>query len=65
MLKKSKAAYAQDKSVSVGDVESPVDEVPMSPLSIVHVRNDYEVTRDTADASEGDSGSSKPKRIFD
>jgi hypothetical protein len=39
--------YGQDLSRSVGDVES---EVPMSPLSVVHVRQDFEVTR--VDASQ-------------
>ena len=47
ILNKSKEGYGQDLSRSVGDVES---EVPMSPLSVVHVRQDFEVTR--VDASQ-------------
>ncbi|KAJ5329399.1 hypothetical protein N7452_009789 [Penicillium brevicompactum] len=65
MLKKSKEASAQDKSASVGDVESPVDEVPMSPLRIVHVRNDYEVTRDAPNASREHSRPDKTHMTFD
>ncbi|KAJ5799448.1 uncharacterized protein N7518_001516 [Penicillium psychrosexuale] len=46
ILKKSKEGYSQDLSWSVGEVEpSTNDEVPMSPLSVVHVRQDFEVTR--------------------
>ncbi|CAG8214086.1 unnamed protein product [Penicillium olsonii] len=56
MLKKSNEACKQDKSASVGDIESPsVDEVPMSPLSVVHVRTDYEVTSASADICGGDT----------
>ncbi|KAJ6190495.1 hypothetical protein N7519_000516 [Penicillium mononematosum] len=52
ILKKSKEGSSQDLSRSVGDVESPAnDEAPMSPLSIVHVRQDFEVTRDNASQS--------------
>ncbi|KAJ5821824.1 uncharacterized protein N7525_011108 [Penicillium rubens] len=43
ILKRSKEGSSQDLSRSVGDVESPAnDEVPMSPLSVVHVRQDFE-----------------------
>ncbi|CAG8946930.1 unnamed protein product [Penicillium salamii] len=61
MLKKSNDPYSQDKSHSAGDIESPsVDEVPMSPLSIVHVRNDYEVTSTAAGVSgDGDGDGRK------
>ena len=41
ILKKSKEGYSQDLSRSVGEN----DEVPMSPLSVVHVRQDFQVTR--------------------
>jgi hypothetical protein len=51
MLKKSKGVYSQDLSRSVGNVGSPTNEVPMSPLSIVHVRQDFEVTRANASQS--------------
>ncbi|CAI7587896.1 unnamed protein product [Penicillium glandicola] len=55
ILKSSKEGYSQNLSGSSGDIESATnDEVPMSPLSIVHVRHDYEVTR--IDASESDDG---------
>ncbi|CAG8305844.1 unnamed protein product [Penicillium olsonii] len=60
MLKKSNEACKQDKSASVRDIESPsVDEVPMSPLSVVHVRTDYEVTSAAADLS---GGGTKPQQ---
>ncbi|CAG8887277.1 unnamed protein product [Penicillium egyptiacum] len=53
--KNSKEGYSQDLSGSVGDVESPAnDEVPMSPLSVVHVRQDFEMTR--VDASQSANG---------
>jgi hypothetical protein len=46
ILKKSKEAYNQDLSQSVGDIElSAADEESMNPLSIVPVRGDYEVNR--------------------
>ncbi|OQE30974.1 hypothetical protein PENFLA_c002G00740 [Penicillium flavigenum] len=52
ILKKSKGESSQDLSRSVGDVESPAnDEVPMSPLGVVHVRQYFEVTRDNASQS--------------
>ncbi|OQD63722.1 hypothetical protein PENPOL_c009G07296 [Penicillium polonicum] len=41
ILKRSKEGYSQDLSRSFGDIEAPAnDEVPMSPLSVVHVRQE-------------------------
>ncbi|KAJ5185589.1 hypothetical protein N7491_006542 [Penicillium cf. griseofulvum] len=46
ILKHSKDESSQVMPLSAGDIESSTnDEVPMSPLSIVHVRKDFEVTR--------------------
>ncbi|KAJ5827337.1 hypothetical protein N7447_004100 [Penicillium robsamsonii] len=46
ILKRSKEESNQALALSIGDVESPTsDNVPMSPLSVVHVRRDFEVTR--------------------
>ncbi|KAJ5420449.1 hypothetical protein N7465_002968 [Penicillium sp. CMV-2018d] len=55
ILKRSKEGYSQDLSGSVGDIEAPAnDEVPMSPLSVVHVRQEFEVT--SVDASQSANG---------
>lgn len=53
MLKKSKETFSHDISRSIEDVESgTLDDVPMSPLSIVHVRQDFEVIRGARVSSE-------------
>lgn len=55
ILKKSEEGYSQDVSRSAGDIEtSTSDDVPMSPLSVVHVRQEFEVTR--VDASQSANG---------
>ncbi|KAJ5459329.1 hypothetical protein N7530_011273 [Penicillium desertorum] len=66
ILKKSKEEGSQDLSRSVGDVESPAnDEVPMSPLSVVHVRQDFEVTRGNASQSANGEKACRPQTSFD
>ena len=66
ILKKSKEAYNQDELESVGDIQaSTVDEVPMSPLNIVHVRQEYEIARGTLTLAMGDGKSCKHKTSFD
>ena len=55
ILKRSKEGYSQDLARSTGDIEAPAnDEVPMSPLSVVHVRQEFEVT--SVDASQSANG---------
>ncbi|KAJ6143092.1 hypothetical protein N7471_002545 [Penicillium samsonianum] len=55
ILKRSKEGHSQDLSRSVGDVESPTnDVVPMSPLRVVHVHQDFEVTRADASCTNGE-----------
>ncbi|KXG45691.1 uncharacterized protein PGRI_034580 [Penicillium griseofulvum] len=56
ILKQSKEKSSQVVPGSAGDIESSInDEVPMSPLSIVHVRKDFEVTRiDAGQSAHGD-----------
>ncbi|CAG8255275.1 unnamed protein product [Penicillium nalgiovense] len=66
ILKKSKEEGSQDLSRSVGDVESPAsDEVPMSPLSVVHVRQDFEVTHANASQSANGEKACRPQTSFD
>lgn len=66
ILKKSKEGYSQDLSRSVGDIEAPTnDDVPMSPLSVVHVRQEFEVTRvDASQPANGDK-TSRHRTSFD
>lgn len=66
ILKRSKEGYSQDLSQSVGDIEATAnDEVPMSPLSIVHVRQEFEVTSvDASQSSNGDK-TSRHRTSFD
>jgi hypothetical protein len=67
MLKKSKEAYNQDSLPSARDRDiesSTVGEVAMSPLSIVHVRHDYEVTNGTANLDENDGKACKHQTSF-
>lgn len=53
MLKKSKESSSHIISRSIEDIESGrLDDVPMSPLSIVHVRQDYEVFHGARVSSE-------------
>ncbi|KAF3014342.1 hypothetical protein E8E15_003701 [Penicillium rubens] len=66
ILKRSKEGSSQDLSRSVGDVESPAnDEVPMSPLSVVHVRQDFEVSRANASQSVNGEKACRPQTSFD
>ncbi|CAI7606710.1 unnamed protein product [Penicillium crustosum] len=56
ILKKAKEGYSQNLSRSGGDIEAPTnDDVPMSPLSVVHVLQEFEVTRvDAGQSTNGD-----------
>ncbi|CAP93371.1 Pc16g07010 [Penicillium rubens Wisconsin 54-1255] len=66
ILKRSKEGSSQDLSRSVGDVGSPAnDEVPMSPLSVVHVRQDFEVSRANASQSVNGEKACRPQTSFD
>lgn len=56
ILKKAKEGYSRNLSRSGGDIEAPTnDDVPMSPLSVVHVLQEFEVTRvDAGQSTNGD-----------
>ncbi|KGO78081.1 hypothetical protein PITC_041120 [Penicillium italicum] len=65
-LKFSKEGFSQDLLRSVGDVESSTnDEVPMSPLSVVHIRQDFEVTRVDANHSADGDKTCRQQTSFD
>ncbi|OQE37851.1 hypothetical protein PENCOP_c009G04926 [Penicillium coprophilum] len=66
VMKKSKEESSQALTPSVWDVESLTnDEVPMSPLSVVHVRQDFEVTCDDTNRSATSEKGCRHQTSFD
>lgn len=66
ILKKSKEGYSQDLSRSVRDIETPTNyDVPMSPLSVVHVRQEFEVTRIDASQPTNSDKTCRHRTSFD
>jgi hypothetical protein len=63
--KSPKDVSCQTGSRSVVDVESPrSDDVPLSPLSVVHVRRDFEVTSAVAKNSGDTRGIGLHEKMF-